>query len=1089
MKLRLLITLLFACTCLSAQSFNASAFETNSLWVKVKPQYKDLFNSSGLSQNRLRETGVQQAQTLFQPSILKMDQAKLSRKKGSSKSNIDLAMYYTLNIAQGADLKITINKLKASGYFDLVEPVPIAQVLYMPDDDFVDSTNSFNAPEFKLINAYKAWDVEKGDSNVVIGISDLGVDYTHDDLKDNIKYNYNDPIDSLDNDGDGYLNNFCGWDFAQNDNDVMSDPQAAPHGTEVSSVASSTPDNDIMLCGSGFYCKFLPLKIASRGAIYIDAAYNSIMYAALHGLKVINLSWTEGNVFSQIHQDIITKAVLDYDLAVVAAAGNAHMEIDYYPASYEHVLSIAGSALDSYWGSATYSNFVDISAPAYLSILTDGNSAGLSAGSSISAPLVSGALGLVRSKYPGLTAIQAMERIRMAGTRLDTIPQYSTYKYLYGRRLDMYNALVGDPKSVRLTQFKVYTSNGSSLMGGDTVSLDLNFKNYLKPLSSNCKVRIKCDSSYIKLIDTELSLGALNTLDSKALVKAFKFVIDNNAPKLASVRFMLEYFDDDHFDYQVFTVKNINVNFLDLDTNDITLSIINKGKLGFSDFDATIGSGLKYKKANNSLYEGGLLLSTDQNKLSDCVRGISEPNDAFISTKNISYVHEGIADRHIKCSYKDTNANGVKVAITQNSFAWKDANLRNQVIIEYQLKNISGHKIGRLNAAVFMDLDIPSLGVNDPYAYSRNKTLWDSANNMSISYNTSSNGLYVGTRILSTQKPIFAALDNKNVNGKFTDLEKLRLLRSGVSSTKAGDNSSIGTDISELVGISIDSLGSGQTITFAVSFMVSTDILSLQAASQKILTKYKQFRTSAKPAAVALTVCKNSSVSAKIGQGQRYKFYKSIPSSPSTYLKTDSIISIATLSKDSSFYITNHDDVFESEPQLVKLSVDPFSANNFNAIDIGAGKYLFYTSQDFADLVWNTGDGHTGTTNNYIHEYTSNGSYQVTLSLKNASGCSDSSSKYVTVSKVITLLVEDILSDEIELYPIPTTDKLVVEIPESMQTQINAHVTNLIGVDTGEKYSLKPGKNSIDVSHLPHGIYFIHIFAYGKVYKFKFIVA
>lgn len=1089
MKLKILATILCVYTYLSAQNFNATAFEKNSVWVKVKPQYKDLLNSSNAADSHLRTIGVLESKSLIQAALLKQDKAQLARKKGGSKSGIDLALYYSINIAPVSDLQITIKKLKASGYFDVVEPVPTAQVLYMPSDAYVDSVNSVNSGEFKLINAYKAWDVEKGDSNIVIGIADLGADYNHIDLIDNIKLNYNDPIDSLDNDNDGYLNNFCGWDFGQNDNDVMSDAGVDPHGTNVASVSSATPDNNLMLCGSGFNCKFMPLKISSKGAIFIDAAYNSIMYAAVNGLKVINLSWTEGNSFSQIHQDIITKAVLDYDLAVVAAAGNAHFEIDYYPASYEHVLSVAGSILKSYWSSATYSNYVDLSAPAYLSILTDGNSAGLSAGSSISSPLVAGALGLVRAKYPNLTALQAMERIRMAGKRLDTTSQYSNFKYLYGRRLDMYNALVGDPRSVRMTQFKAYTNNGPNLLGGDTVTLDLNLTCYLRPTTSNSKVRIICDSSYIQLINNELNLGVMNTLESKSLTKAFRFVINPDAPKLASVRFMLEYWDDDHYDYQVFTVKNININYLDLDTNDITLSIIDKGRLGYADFDATIGSGMKYKKANNSLYEAGLMLSTDENKLSDCVRGISEPNNAFVSTKNISYVKPGLADRHIICSYKDTNTNGVKVTVTQNSLAWKDANLRNQVVVEYQIKNVSGQKINRLNAAVFADLDIPSVGVNDPYAYSKNKVMWDSTNNMAIAHNTLSNGLYVGTRILSPQKPLFAALDNKNVNGKFTDFEKLRLLKSGISSMKAGENTSLGTDISEVIGVTIDSLENGQSVTFAVSFVVSTDILSLQASSQKIFSKYKQLRTSSKPEAIALKICKNSSVKAKPGIGKTYKYYTNIPVSASTYLKTDSLISIASLSKDSSFYVTNHDHVFESDPQIANLTIDAFSANNFNAIDIGAGKYLFYTNQDFADITWHTGDGGIGTTNNYIHEYTSNGDYTVTLSLKNGTGCTDSASKSVTISKVVTLLVSDIISDEIELYPIPTNDKLVVEIPETMQTQISAHVTNLIGVDIGEKYTLRPGKNSLDVSHLPHGIYFIHIIAYGKVYKFKFIVA
>ncbi|MBK8413367.1 MAG: hypothetical protein IPL22_01880 [Bacteroidetes bacterium] len=59
------------------------------------------------------------------------------------------------------------------------------------------------------IPAYAAWAIQKGDPNVVIGITDTGTDINHPDLEDNIKYNYADPIDGTDNDGDGYTDNFA----------------------------------------------------------------------------------------------------------------------------------------------------------------------------------------------------------------------------------------------------------------------------------------------------------------------------------------------------------------------------------------------------------------------------------------------------------------------------------------------------------------------------------------------------------------------------------------------------------------------------------------------------------------------------------------------------------------------------------------------------------------------------------------------------------------------------------------------------------------------------------------------------------------
>ncbi|MEL1619832.1 T9SS type A sorting domain-containing protein, partial [Acinetobacter baumannii] len=74
--------------------------------------------------------------------------------------------------------------------------------------------------------------------------------------------------------------------------------------------------------------------------------------------------------------------------------------------------------------------------------------------------------------------------------------------------------------------------------------------------------------------------------------------------------------------------------------------------------------------------------------------------------------------------------------------------------------------------------------------------------------------------------------------------------------------------------------------------------------------------------------------------------------------------------------------------------------------------------------------------------------------------------------------------------PVPTKDKLNIEIPDNIPAGVYATITNLIGVDTGEKYGLKDGKNVIDVSSFSNGIYFLNIYIDIKVtlsnYKLEF---
>ena len=83
-----------------------------------------------------------------------------------------------------------IKELKTIDIFEVVEPSPIFEVLYQPNDPVSDSTKTNNgAPHLSVHNFYKAWEVEKGDTNVIIGIVDTGINFDHEDLKDNLKYN------------------------------------------------------------------------------------------------------------------------------------------------------------------------------------------------------------------------------------------------------------------------------------------------------------------------------------------------------------------------------------------------------------------------------------------------------------------------------------------------------------------------------------------------------------------------------------------------------------------------------------------------------------------------------------------------------------------------------------------------------------------------------------------------------------------------------------------------------------------------------------------------------------------------------------
>ncbi|GAI36367.1 unnamed protein product, partial [marine sediment metagenome] len=130
-------------------------------------------------------------------------------------------------------------------------PHYLPELLYTPDDPL-------NIYQYYLdtIKAYDAWEICKGDSNIVIGITDTGVDIDHEDLQGNIYYNYNDPINGIDDDNDGFIDNFRGWDLGENDNNPQW--EINDHGVVVTGIAGARTDNGIGISGVGFKSRFLP---------------------------------------------------------------------------------------------------------------------------------------------------------------------------------------------------------------------------------------------------------------------------------------------------------------------------------------------------------------------------------------------------------------------------------------------------------------------------------------------------------------------------------------------------------------------------------------------------------------------------------------------------------------------------------------------------------------------------------------------------------------------------------------------------------------------------------------------------------------
>jgi subtilisin family serine protease len=329
----------------------------------------------------------------------------------------------------------SLDKLVDSGLLLYWETIRKQSFHYVPSDIFYSEQWHLDK-----ISASSAWDISRGDSSFFVGIIDSGVDYNHEDLRDNLAYNYADPINGIDDDQDGYIDNYYGWDFGSNDSDPMIDGYGVlSHGSIICGVAACSTDNFIGSSSPGFLCQYLPVKVTNSSGEIIDSN-EGILYAALMGAKVINCSYGS-NQFSQAEADIISYVTDELDVLVVASSGNDDSNTLVYPAALDEVVAVC--ALDQDDTKIPISNFgsyIDLGAPGesiYAPSFQDSYT--YRSGTSVSTGIVSGAAILIRSKFPQESWIQIKNRLIYS---CDPYPSKNNFEGLLGQgRLNIARAM------------------------------------------------------------------------------------------------------------------------------------------------------------------------------------------------------------------------------------------------------------------------------------------------------------------------------------------------------------------------------------------------------------------------------------------------------------------------------------------------------------------------------------------------------------------------------------------------------------------------------------------------------------------------
>ena len=322
----------------------------------------------------------------FKPGTAASERSALNAAQGASvRRGLLVPRAYLLKLPKDRDIRAAQRAYERNPNVQYAEPNGIGELMLTPSEPAFpqqwalnntgQTINGITGTADADIDAPEAWDSTVGSGIVTVGVVDTGVAYNHGDLTGRIWVNAGEfgsgkETNNVDDDGNGKVDDWRGWDFYDNDKDPNDD---VGHGTHVAGIIGAKQGNGGIV-GINWDVRIAPLRVCSANPLVpctSAAMADAFAYAGQKGMNVVNGS-LGGFAFSQVAADAIANSP---NTLFVFSAGNGGSDgvgdnndtTPEYPCQYPAPNIICVAATDQNDNKASFSNYglagVDLAAP------------------------------------------------------------------------------------------------------------------------------------------------------------------------------------------------------------------------------------------------------------------------------------------------------------------------------------------------------------------------------------------------------------------------------------------------------------------------------------------------------------------------------------------------------------------------------------------------------------------------------------------------------------------------------------------------------------------------------------------------------